>query len=496
MKSSSKNLLAAAIATVLGTGAAHALPPTATYTYTFTAAGGSAQENAAFVAAKNLLTAGTIDVYTTASGGAADGTYLIVTGTLNSTATASLAAGNAIFTYRFGGGSFPNGIQPFYTGTASPNVTVPAPSAITGASPIVANASLVGNDVPATPTYQITSGTTSSVAPDWGLSDEEVTLFNTADNLNGIAPLTNSQVTSIQQDGIYLDVFGVAVTNALYNATHPKTSFTKSEVQGILTQAIQDWSQLYADDGTVLPAGPVFLLDRGSGSGSKAAGNQYFLNNPGAHGAGGAEDPGSVTAAGVNAGYTDTALNLSGGYQDVEEKSNAAIVTDLQAANAAGKYAVAILAAEFAPAYNQSSSANQYSFAKIDGIGIDTGGPSDNINGTTATKYTNVITGAYDFAYQNSFNTRTGFLTGGTNGAKWANLIKTQLQKESISGAHAGAGFPTAVTGLLVDPYNAGGVQSGGVVLWSRQKNSTAPIQSTFDAASIGGTITYGSDPL
>jgi hypothetical protein len=502
MKSSVKNtLIAAAVATVLGSGAAHALAPSANYAYTFVASGGSAQENAAFVAARNLLSPGSIDVYTTNTSGGADGTYLIVTGTLNSTATASLAAGNAIFVYRFGGGSFPNGVQPFYTGTSTPNVTVPSVAAITGAT--ATGAGTLGNAVPATPTYKITSTATSAVAPDFGLADVEATLFNgTPDNLNGVTPLTASQITSLQQDGIYLDVFGVAVTNALYNAAHPKTNFTKQEVQGILGGQVKNWNQLFADDGTQLPSVPVFLLDRGSGSGSKAAGNQYFLNNPGSKDAGGALDPGSVTSAGVNAGYTNTALNLSGGYQDVKEGSNAAIVSDLQAANAAGKYAVAILAAEFAPAYNQVGGANQYSFAKIGGVGIDTGTTGDNINGTTATKYTNVITGAYDFAYQNSFNSRAGFVGGATNNGKWAALVRTQLQSESLSGANSGLAFPAAVTGLLIDPANAP-AQDAGVVLWSRLKNSTAPTQLNFDATTVnpagaGGTqaITFGSEPL
>ena len=102
MKSSTqRNLVAAAVAVALGSTAAYALPPSATYNYTLYAAGGSAQENAAYWAVEQLLTASTIDVYTESASGAADGTYLIVTGTTNSAGAAALgASGNVLFFYK------------------------------------------------------------------------------------------------------------------------------------------------------------------------------------------------------------------------------------------------------------------------------------------------------------------------------------------------------------------------------------------------------------
>ena len=500
MKSSTqRNLVAAAVAVALGSTAAYALPPSATYNYTLYAAGGSAQENAAYWAVEQLLTASTIDVYTESASGAADGTYLIVTGTTNSAGAAALgASGNVLFFYKFGGGSFTNGIFPFTASSGSAS-QLPYPT-IASFQTATATGVTSPATTPAAPTYKFTGVNTNSQSPDWGLSDEEVALFNYPYNLNGVAALSSAQLSNIKSVGIYDDVFGVAVTNALYNGTvafpHPKTSFTKQEVQGILGGAVQNWNQLFADDGTQLPSAPLWLLDRGSGSGSKAAGNQYFLNYPGGIATGGALQPASVTAGGVNAGYTDTILNLSGGYQDVKEASNAAIVTDLQNANLAGDYAVAILSAEFAPAFNQSSGSVQYSFAKINGVGLDSGIGSDNINGTTATTYSNVVTGAYDFAYQNSFNARTATPTG------WTAAIKSALQSPGVSGAAANQKFPNAVTGVLLDPDLAAiSAQSGGVILWSRNGSSTAPIQLNFDATTVqssGGkqVITYGSDPL
>ena len=514
MTSSSKtSLIAAAVASALGMNAAEALPPGSTINFTLYAAGGSAQENAAFSAVYKLLTGSSVDVYTDQTSGAASPNYVIVTGTTNATGTTALvgsggAAQNVLFFYKFNGGSFPNGANPFAYATSNASSQLPYPT-LANINAAVATSASSPATTPATPTYKFSAtATTTNVAPDWGLTDVEVPIFNNLWNLNGTTQLTSTQVTGIQQDGIYDDVFGVAVTNAVFSGTtgfaHPKTNFQKEEVQGILSGIITNWNQLFADDGTVFPSEPIWLLDRGSGSGTKASGNLYFLSYPSSNAVGGSIPPRSVNSSSVN-NYTDTILSLTGGYQDVKEASTAAVVADLQNANgntSGNQYAVAILAAEFAPALEQVGGVNQYSFAKIDGVGIDTGSGADNINGTTSTHYTNVVSGAYDYAYQNSFNTRSGFITAGTScsgvaagNAGWACAVRTNLQNVAIAGANSGAAFPNAVTGLLIDPA-AQASQAAGVVLWTRYKNSTAPSQNSFDAQSTGGKITYGTDPL
>ncbi|MDP8986439.1 MAG: hypothetical protein M3N97_15650 [Pseudomonadota bacterium] len=483
MKSSVKpTLIAAAVASVLGTGAAYALAPNANINYTFYAGGGSAQVNAVVWAATQNMVAGTIDSYSDA-GSKDSSAYRIISGTtstaIGSGAAAIPAGSNILFFYKFNGGSFPNGVQPQLGSGA--NLVYPPVSSVTAAT-------ATGNAYPL-PTYSISaSGETDGHVPDWGITDVEVSLFNFADNLNGVAQLTSAQVNAIAQDGIYDNLFGVAVSNALYNGTHPKTSFTKQEVAGILKGQFTDWSQLFADDGTALSAGPVLLLDRGSGSGTKAAGNQYFLNYPGGIATSGSVAPGSVTSATVNS-YTGTVLSLtSTSYQDVKEASSTAIVNDLQAANAAGKRAIAVLGLEFPPAlYQGSAGTNQYSFVAINGVGPDTGTSSDNINGTVATKYTNVITGKYDFFYQNSLNTRSGFLTNGTVNASWTNALKNNFQSPNISGCHSASG----VSGLLLDPKIIGSLQTG-VVTGTRQKHSTAPLQPWFDATTASVSCSDG----
>jgi hypothetical protein len=485
MKSSVKNtLIAAAVASILGTGVAAALPPSATINYTFYAGGGSAQTNAVFWAVTQNFTAGTIDSYTDASGGGNSSNYRIISGT-TSAAIGSIPSGsNILFYYRESGGSFPNGILP-QVGSGSTLAYPPIPTP--------GNTTATGNAYP-NPTYILPASYTNNQIPDWGVSDLEVPMFNFADNLNGTTPLTASQVSAIQQDGIYDNLFGVAVTDTVYSA---KTSFTKQEVVGILSGQFSDWSQLNGDNGSPLTAGPIALLDRGSGSGTKAAGNQYFLTYPGGIATGGAVTPGSVNSSTVN-NYTGTSLVLPvTAYQDVKEGSSGSVVSDLNAANVGGARAIAILGLEYPPALNQPTSGSgknvsQYSFVKIDGVGPDTGGATDNINGSTSTKYTNVVTGAYDFFYQNSFNTRTGFLTNGTANAAWAGALKIKFQSKDISGANASKPFPQAVPGLLLDPKIIGS-QIAGVVTGTRAKKSTAPLQPVYDATT---TITYGTDPL
>jgi len=514
MKSSSK-LIAAAVATVLGSSAAHALAPTATITYTFYEGGGSAQENSVYAAVYSLLSPSTIDVYTD-NGVKASGSYLIVTGTTvpQSGGQAPFnVATNIMFIYKFNGGSFPNGAFPFAypTSATQGQLAYPTIASITSAT-TTGNS---GTPTPANPTYGFTAVDTNDQPTDFGVTDVEVPLFNYFYNLNGTAALTPSQLSGIAQEGVYDDVFGIAVTNTVYNGTsgfpHPKTNFTKGDIVGILTGTTTNWNQIFADDGTEFPSKPIWFLDRGSGSGTKAGENQYFLNYPGGFSYGASLKPNSVGAT-ANSNYTDTILNLSGGYQDVKEASTAACVTDLQNANAAGDYAVTVLATQFAPALNKVGGVNVYSFVKIDGIGIDTGSGSDNINGSTSTSYTNAVTGAYDYVLQNSFNYRSGLLTASSPGTITqppagsapnvvvAYAVRNNLQAESLAGANSGKAFPLAVTGVLIDPVLAP-AQAAGVILDTRSRNSASPMVPSFDATNsgaggAGGVITYGSDPL
>ena len=512
MESSRSNyLVAAAVTAALATGAAHALPPAATINQVFYEGGGSGQEDAAYWAVLQLLTPSTVDIYTDKTNGAPSTSYLIVTGTTNATGNTALgfaASENILFVYKFNGGSFPNGAFPFTgaAGSAASTLAYPVTSAIASSVATgITFATSVG-PVPSAPTYEFTASntTTNLQSPDWGLTDVEVPLFNTLVNLGSTKALNAAQLGNITSSSIHDDIYAIAITNALYTGSgtggHPKTSFTKEEVTAILQGVVTNWNQLFADDGTQLPSVPVWLLDRAAGSGAKAAANNYFLANPATLAAGGALTPKNASGP-TPAGQT--VLSLTGGYEDVNEASVQAVIADLIAANGnttgskPNRLAIGILSGEVPPAQNQNGTgSNQYAFASIDGVGIDTGTAGDNINGTVATKYTNVITGKYDFVYTDSFNTRTGFLSTTTVQAKFANAIKSNLQSETISGANTGLVFPLAVNGVLIDPSNTA-TQDPGVVLWTRNSVSSAPVQLNYDATTVNGNaIQYGSDPL
>jgi hypothetical protein len=243
---------------------------------------------------------------------------------------------------------------------------------------------------------------------------------NPTGNAGGAATNTDGGAAIVvgAADGIYDNLFGVAVTdNVFSSATHPKTNFTRAEVEGILQGNLFDWSQMYDDNGAQLPAGGIIFLDRGEGSGSKASGSQYFLGYPG-------DSPGGVLPFSATIGYCGTTIAGCGGVaaapMDVAESSTNNVIADLKAAQAAGGRAIAVLGLENPPAKNRVGGVNVFEFTKINDVGVDTGTASDNINGATATSYVNVVKGVYDFYYQNSFNTRT---TLAGNGLTFANAF-------------------------------------------------------------------------
>jgi hypothetical protein len=347
------------------------------------------------------------------------------------------------------------------------------------------------------PTYSYTGGTNDAGnAPDFGLADVEVPMFqhfnNPTGNAGGAAQNTDGgPAPSVGvADGIYDNLFGVAVTANVYtSAAHPKTNFTRAEMEGILSGAISDWSQLFDDNGAqIAPAGGIIFLDRGEGSGTKASGNQYFLGYPGDGAA--AQLPFSAGAAYCGTSLTACDPTFVAAAIDVAEASTNTVISDLKLAQSKGLRAVAVLGLENPPHKNQVGGVNVYDFTKINSIAVDTGAAGDSINGAVATSYINVIRGEYDFFFQNSFNTRATL--AGQQLAN-ANAFKTQMTVATFVGANAGVGFPTAVSGTLIDADKAGALAKG-VTLDTRNKVSTGPLTPFFLATPAG--IPVSSDPL
>jgi len=501
-----KSLIACAVATALGSGAAIAVPPTTTPDIVLYAAGGSAQANAFFTAMNTLMNS--VSSYSDATGCADSGSYRVVFGSLKAAAVANgatIAAGkNILYFYKFNGGSFPNGVNPQVGAgvtLAYPNTLTIIPGTTTFPLPVAETCTNAGAP---NYTFSDTNQLTNTQIPDWGVADVEVGLFSGYNNSSGTCAGASTSIncqgpnapTVGKSTGIYDNLFGVATTHSVFTGTgpaagHPKTNFTRAEMVGILSGQTSDWSQLYDDNGARMPAQKMILIDRGQGSGTKASGNQYFLGYPG--GGSAAVLPGSAVF-----GYTGTSLQNSNIYQDIAESSTTNIINDLINAQNDNLMAVAVLGLENPPALHQAGgSTNLYDFTKINGIGVDTGGASDNVNGTVATTYVNAVTGAYDFFYQNSFNTRANFLAGTGNGAIMANVVQSTMQAAAFVGPNDSQAFPNSVNGTLQDADNlAAPIKGGGMV--SRKKVSPASLQPVFDAHTAGATagVPLGSDPL
>jgi hypothetical protein len=485
-------LIAAAVAAALGSSSAYAVAPSVAPGDVEYFGGGSAQANAFYVAACKLMT--NVDVISDAAA-VLSGDYYILYGTLSAT-TGTVAAGtNVMMIYKFNGGSFANGLAPDANAGAT-TLIYPTLASIQAAA-AVAGTTAGTACTTGLPTFSMTNTLeTTGRAPDFGLTDVEPSMFQHLNNPSladagypknddgGLPPATSS-------DGIYDNLFGVAVTATVYaGAGHPKTNFSRAEMEGIIAGTISDWSQVYDDNGAALPAGGIIFLDRGEGSGTKASGSQYFLGYPGAGAS--AQLPFSATGGYCTAGKTLTLCDAAFGQisLDIAEGSTNAIISDLALAQSKGLRAIAVLGLENPPAKNQVGGANTYDFTKIDGVAVDTGAVGDNINGTTATSYVNVVKGYYDFYFQNSFNQRS---TLAGNPLAFANAFKTQMTLATFVGANAGVGFPTAVSGTLLDADKAAALAKG-VTLNTRNKVSTAPLQPFFTATS--GAIPVSSDPL
>ncbi len=499
-----KNLIASAIAAMgLAATSAYALPPGSTIDYTVYVGSGSAQANAHYWAATQLLSS--VDSYTDSSSCAESGTYRILFGTTKATSTVggvTIPSGkNVLYMVRFGGGTFPNSIQAVANATT---LVYPANSAFAAGGP-------TNTGCPGAPhaTYKLASGfATTSAIPDFGTSDEEVALFN--NNLNVVgsytaasgglsqfhpgATLSGTAVANLSQAPLYVNVLGMAVTNAVYTGAHPKTNFTKPEIAAILSGGISNWNQLFADDGTVMPTQAMILVDRTPGSGTKAGITNYFLVNPSSPG-------GGLTPYNENTGLSGggpvgtlptTACSTANpaAFVDFNEGSNTSVFQALQSLNTNSCLAIGILGAEFAPEVEGGG----YQLVKINGVDPY----SRTTSGThTIATYANELNGSYDLFVSNSFNNRTkninggGYAGDGTFHSGFIALFQAELGNGALPGGVSGA-FPAGVTGTLLDPAvsNPGACVTTG----THFGNSLAPLQLFTDASA--GVQPPCNDPL
>jgi hypothetical protein len=290
-------------------------------------------------------------------------------------------------------------------------------------------------------------------------------------------------------------------------------------VAAILTGQVTDWHNIYGDNGKpVAPAGTgIVLIDRNVGSGTKVAGSLYFLGYPAA--AGNALFPNSVTnVAGTGNGLGNGALSNSpynAGYSqnagvpaaqpaspyDIQEKSSAAVVTDLITADKAGELAIAVLSVDNPQAL--SPTPGHYDFVKVNNTSVDTYGQSvptpianDNVNGTVGSSYLNVLDGGYEFFYQVNINAQSAAAltaNGGVNANSLAGSLLTVFQSPTLAGVNDGNQFPLATNGIVADA-DRNATLAKGVTIVTRDGSSAAPLKPVL--TQTVGTITPGQDPL
>jgi len=531
---------------------------------TFYIAGGSAQANAVVVAANNLLQSGTIDIYTdtVVSGNCLNSNnFRFITGKWNTTTSdGKITAGTPVLIeYHFAKGSYPNGIlavataNPIltYSTTTSPadQLTTPgfqAPSELapsTGGPPTGTGVACQAGAAYPSPTYSFTTTSPQQITPIFGLSDVELSMFTFPFNYGAASdypPLTQSLggnvTTNVTGTAVYVNVFGIAVSNAVFGGSSlgpsgcVKTNFSRQEITGILTGTIDDWGQLYCDNGSEMAAGGITLLDRSLGSGTKAAENSYFLNYPAGIATGTQLTPYSIAT-----GYASSSTNVCGGNQttgtstglyDISEASSQAIVNALNAQPGSGEPAMAagatttsggncrligVLGAEFPPSLNGpgGSGVGSYSYAAIDGVALDA-----NINGAGGSgnnlTYANEINGKYEFQVTNSFNTRNksvkgsyGSLNGvaatyfgdGTANSSFTQAMLSQMQSASFPGGVTSVKYPSGAPGTLIDPsVNFISPGTACVTLVTRYQETPAPLQP-FNNATNAGTSFSCSEP-
>jgi hypothetical protein len=491
--------LAAAVAATLCSGAALAYGPTITPDFTFHVAGGSAQGAAFLAFAQSLLKAdGNLDVYTddTSASCGQGANYRAVFGTWNGPTNGTLVNGTSkvYIDYANNGGTFKNGIDGLARAHAVDYGNLRSTATNT-------NCATAGGGTPAPftakATYHITALTTANFVPDVGLSDEEMGLF-VGVNLPASgpnAPLTAADFTNTKQTGLYENVFGVAINNTLsasMTAAWTNNNISTAQMAAILAGLYTDWSQLCQAPSTggaetCLPAGPITFISRAAGSGSKAAFNQYFLNNPGSAyfipgtkgGTGTAVPPvlDNGAAGGDCTNFDKTKYNVC------EQSSNGNVKKALDKADTTnGTFtparAIGILGLEFQPV----SGTDTYTFANLDGVDIQ-GVTAKTCGNATANAFepARVVEGDHRLFFTNSLNVRVKnvagahFLGDGSVNATFMSAFSTAAASPTLQ---------VSVPGVLLDPNVVGG--PGGfpydacITKGTHFGDSTQPLQLQF----------------
>ncbi len=329
-----------ALASFAFAGQAFALAPTVIPDVVVNLSGASAQQ----LTMGHILTnfcSGDLDTYldrpATGSAGSAWRSYFC---TMNASAPAALQGKRVLFNTRAKGGSV-WGVVPVGKNWNVEYMNI----AYNGGSHCTVNAgtgnyectftnrstAIVNGECPLdTANYTAANRETQCAKSDGGVSDLEPAMFVDSNLPSGWTALTGTELAGLTVNSEYGVIFGISVTDDVYAALQTLQglaptdvpSLTKAQIAGILKGEIKTWKQLdsaLTGISTSAANGYMSVCRRVNGSGTQAAQNAYFFNNPCASGFGVSE--GMIAAAASSATYRVVENSSSGNVVDCMNRS-------------------------------------------------------------------------------------------------------------------------------------------------------------------------------
>lgn len=238
--------------------------------------GASATQNILGNIFTNLLDAGFTTVFSKAVGSVAAGTdYRAYCGTLK-VAVGTLPVGTTVrFVNRAKGGSL-WGVNPVARNTPIATLSFATADCVAQATPNLYHCAEVGDD--------LNGANPANRAPDFGISDLEPQVFGISINLADAPTAVSTALTSAELLKLdirrgFAPIFGVVATDTI-----PNFSFTRANIGQILTGQASRWNTLGGAGTTTASNDRIVVVRREPGSGTQAASNQYFLDQPCARG--------------------------------------------------------------------------------------------------------------------------------------------------------------------------------------------------------------------
>lgn len=259
MKTRTLKLTQAALACALALGGSSAFAAAAcggSYTVDVFLAGASAVQNDLVAIADELFSTG----YTVAFDSTKGSNYRAICGVLKSDNTTTTR-----LVYRaFGGSGY--GVFPQLTGTAIDMMDTTA-----GCTAVNPNGTLSQKFPNAGAGYTCPNVITAAKVPDLGVSDVEPAMFVDVNVPVAFSALDAATLNSMTTAPGYQNVFGLAATT-----NTGLTDISRAMYASIATGTVKNWN---AVTGSSL-SGNIVVCRRDAGSGSQATSNAYFLGNP------------------------------------------------------------------------------------------------------------------------------------------------------------------------------------------------------------------------